>query len=105
MIKLKRPRYSIICLIIYFVLLTAFLGGIFFFSDNIDFIQAWKNGETFSFSSGWELDYGGEVNLTTVRAGRYGGSVVLVKDLPDLILSARMEHRLFPCGQISPARS
>ncbi len=71
--------------IVYFLLLTAFLVRVCFFTDIGEFLNARKNGLEHDYSEGWSLDSGESVDLDTVAASKYGGSMTVSKVLPDKV--------------------
>ncbi|SCY26066.1 diguanylate cyclase (GGDEF) domain-containing protein [Lachnospiraceae bacterium XBB2008] len=77
-------RTAALC-IVYFLLLTAFLVRVCFFTDIGEFLNARKNGLAHDYSEGWSLDSGESVDLDTVAASKYGGSMTVSKVLPDKV--------------------
>ena len=75
-----------VCIIIYFVILAAFLCRVTFFTDLNDFIHAERNAVERDYSKDWMLDSGQQVDLEDISAGGLGGSFVATKILPDKML-------------------
>ena len=71
------------CFILYFITLSLFICRIVFFTDMRDFIHAGKEAERRDYSADWVLDSGEKVDLTDISAGKFGGSFVVSKELPE----------------------
>ena len=71
--------------IVYFLLLTAFLVRVSFFTDLGDFMNARNTGMEHDYSEEWTLDSGEIVDLDTIAAAQYGGSMTASKVLPDKV--------------------
>ena len=70
-------------LIIYAVILTVFLGHVFFCTDMLEFLSAGMDDEKRDYTAEWRLDSGEYVDIDEISAGKYGGSFAVSKTLPE----------------------
>ncbi|MBO4373767.1 MAG: diguanylate cyclase [Lachnospiraceae bacterium] len=72
-----------ICLAVYFLIVTAFLCRILFFTDVQGFANSGREAKERDYTEGWTLDTGETVNLSGFRAEDHGGRFAATKVLPD----------------------
>lgn len=73
-------------LIIYFLILAVFILHVFFSADVQGFMLADKEASGRDYTADWTMDPEGYVDIDEISAGKFGGSFVISKTLPDTML-------------------